>query len=187
MANFPIDYEYLKTQCKTEGISFKEVSKLLGHSEQYLSYKKTTKGNLPNEDVVALQELLNVDMKKLIPSSKSEDAVAANGQTKDEKDELVINNLITKIGELENKIARLEERLNEPVAVSIPMNAKDMAIVVMESLLEGGWCTKDDVLREFNKHHIPIEHISAAVKANNAIAATSGVADKARTFYIKQE
>ena len=79
-----------------------------------------------------------------------------------------------------------EERLKTPAIVTIPMNAKDMAVLTMRELLEGGVTTKDDVLRAFNEKHIPIEYIQHALTANNAISATSGVADRARTFYITQ-
>jgi hypothetical protein len=57
----------------------------------------------------------------------------------------------------------------------------------MAGLLEGGWCTKDAVLNAFNEKHIPLDYLSDAVRANGAIGATSGVADHARTFYIKEE
>jgi hypothetical protein len=180
MATFPIDYVYLKTRCRAEGVSMKDVSRLLGHGEQYLSYKKTMGYGLPNEDVVKLQDLLDIDMKKLI--LKSDDETVSNEPASD----MVIENLIKKIGELEHKLSLLEEQMKTPVPVSIPMNADEMAILVMGDLLEGGWCSKDDVLVAFNKHHIPIEYITKALKAHNAISATSGVADKARTFYIKQ-
>lgn len=176
----PVNFEYFERRLKEENIGQAELSKLLGHSVSYLSYHKAKNGGIPAEDIKKITELMDIDMKQLIVRGEFK----PEEQTEDDK---IINALIQKIGQLEQKMVEFEERLAKPAIVTIPMNAKDMAILTMRDLLDGGWTTKDDVLVAFNEKHIPIEYISDALKANNAISATSGVASGARTFYIAQD
>ena len=160
-------------------MSMNDVRKLLGRSGGYLSWRKS-RGTLSEADIKAIGELMDIDMAILLGGKP----VVQEKQEKPKDD--VVTVLIAEIGELRAEIEEMKKRLDNPVEVSVPMNAKDMAIRVMGNLLDGGWTTKDAVLVEFNKHHIPIEYISDALKANGAISATSGVADKARTFYIRE-
>ena len=160
-----------------------EMSKLLGRSVAYLSYYKSSSGCLPVADINAICDLIDIDKRMLL-------AVGGDSPKEEPKEEPksdALTRLIVEIGELRGKIAELEKRIEEPVEVSIPMTAKDMAVRVFGNLLDGGWVTKDTVIAEFAKHHVPLEYLSDAVRANGAISATSGVANSARTFYIKAE
>ena len=174
-----IDWEYLSECFSENNTSMSEVCKLLGRSTAYLSYYKSTSGALPVADINTICDLMDIDESKLYVDECSDEPEDTSGD--------VLTKLIAEIGELRGKIVELEKRVDNPVEVSIPMSAKDMAVRVFGGLLDGGWVSKDAVLSEFSKHHIPVEYISDAMKANNAISATSGVASGARTFYIKAE
>ena len=180
----PINFEYFERRCAEENIGQTELSKLLGRSPSFLSYHKKCNCGIPTEDLKRITELIDLDMKQLVAHDEPYTDEPKEVPTTKETDMDAVSALIVTIGELEARVVRLEERVEKPAIVTIPMNAKDMAILTMRDLLDGGWTTKDDVLRAFNEKHIPIEHISAALKANNAVSATSGVAEKARTFYI---
>ena len=182
----PINFEYFERRCEEEHIGQAELSKLLGHSVSFLSYHKRRNGGIPTEDLKRITELIDLDMKQLVAHGEPQTDEPQEVPIVKQSEMDAVSALIVTIGELEARVARLEERIEKPAIVTIPMHAKDMAILTMGELLEGGWTTKDDVLRTFNEKHIPIEYISDALKANNAISATSGVADRARTFYIGQ-
>lgn len=173
-----VNWDYLNKLFHDNGLTQAGVCELLGRSHSYFSYY-VRNNKITEADLGYLRDLLEID----------DEILFLNGTPKTPTKEVstdVVTCLIAEIGELRGKIAELEKRLEQPVKVSIPMNAKDMANRVMGSLLDGGWTSRDEVLVEFNKHNIPIEYISDALRANHAISATSGVANCARTFYIKE-
>ena len=65
------------------------------------------------------------------------------------------------------------------------MKPEDMAFTVLNGLLEDGWCTKDDVIRAFNKHKISMIHLNQAIERTGATLTTRGFADHVQTYYLK--
>ena len=180
---YHVNWEMIDEKIKEENITMGELSKLIGKAETYYSKMRRKDNGLPKDSILSIAELLEISPRELTYRDTEEEAKKiADKATK----EVSVQFLIQEIGELRGRIVQLEKKIEEPAIVAIPMDAKEMAIRVMEELLEGGWCTKDDVLVAFNKHHIPTQYIVDAVHANGVVLATSGVADHARTFYIKE-
>ena len=178
---YPVNWELIESKREEEHLSKKDLSLLIGRGHNYIS-KMIRQGNgLPKESILSIAELLGLSAKEITDMTVKTVRV----EKKTESDG-VITALIAEIGVLKGEIEIIKKKLEEPKLIEIPMDAKEMAIRVMGELLEGGWCTKDDVLVEFNRHHIPTQYINDAIHANNAILATSGVADRVRTFYIKE-
>ena len=164
-----IDWAMVEKKRKAEKLTQEELSELLGKGERYISNSVSRNSKIHKDVAKALNEILDLDA----PAEPAEDST--------------LNYLIAEIGMLKGEIEALKKKMEKPQIVAIPMHPKEMAIRTMAGLLEGGWCTKDAVLSAFNEKHIPLDYLSDAVRANGAIGATSGVADHARTFYIKEE
>ena len=164
-----IDWAMVEKKRKAEKLTQEELSELLGKGERYISNSVSRNSKIHKDVAKALNEILDLDA----PAEPAEDST--------------LNYLIAEIGMLKGEIEALKKKMEKPQIVAIPMHPKEMAIRTMAGLLEGGWCTKDAVLSAFNEKHIPLDYLSDAVRANGAIGSTSGVADHARTFYIKEE
>ena len=175
----PVDWEVIEQKRKENKLSKKELGILLGYGSTYINNSIRQNTALSKDTIEKLADLFDMNPREFMPRPKTEKPVkVATDKT--------IDVLIAEIGKLTNRIEQLERKIEQPVICEIPMEAKEMARRIVERLLEGGWCSADDVLVEFNKHHIPGVYINDAVRANGAIAATAGVADRARTFYIKE-
>lgn len=169
-----IDWAKVEARRIEEGLSKEDISEMLGKTKGYYSKAMSCNHRIHKDTAKALTEILDLDA----PAKPVAEAKA---------DARVLDYLITEIGMLKGEIEALKKKVEEPQIVAIPMHPKEMATRTLASLLEGGWCTKDAVLNAFNEKHIPLDYLSDAVRANGAIGATSGVADHARTFYIKEE
>lgn len=167
-----IDWALVEKKRKAEKLTQEELSELLGKGKRYIANSVSRNSKVHKDVAKALTEILDLDA----PAKPAEEA-----------DSRVLDYLITEIGMLKGEIEALKKQMEKPQIVAIPMHPKEMAIRTMGQLLEGGWCTKDAVLSAFNEKHIPLDYLADAVRANGAIGATSGVADHARTFYIKEE
>lgn len=167
-----IDWALVEKKRKAEKLTQEELSELLGKGKRYISNSVSRNSKIHKDVAKALTEILDLD---------------APAKPVAETDKNVLDYLITEIGMLKGEIEALKKQMEKPQIVAIPMHPREMAIRTMGQLLEGGWCTKDAVLNAFNEKHIPLDYLSDAVRANGAIGATSGVADHARTFYIKEE
>lgn len=165
-----IDWAMVEKKRKAEKLSQEELSELLGKGKRYISNSVSRNSKVHKDVAKALTEILDLG----VPAEPK-------------ADKNVLDYLIAEIGTLKGEIEALKKQMEKPQIVAIPMHPKEMAIKTMAGLLEGGWCTKDAVLSAFNEKHIPLDYLSDAVRANGAIGATSGVADHARTFYIKEE
>lgn len=183
MTRLPIKWEYLERRFKEEHTNKKEVSKLLEKGETYLAYNKSKGTGLTNDDILKLRDLMEIDMKELVPRGDVKQVVPKPEEP--DNNSKAIDVLFQEIAQLRNKIAELEKKMEEPAIVAIPMQPKEMASKVLGELLEKGWCTKDDVLVEFNKHHIPTQYMNDAVHEHDAVLATSGYGSSLRTFIIK--
>lgn len=168
-----IDWALVEERRKAEKLTQEELSELLGKSKRYIGNASSRKSKVHKDVAKALTEILDLDA----PAEPAKEN--PNGK--------MLDYLIAEIGMLKGEIEVLKKQMEKPQIVAIPMHPKEMAIRTMGQLLEGGWCTKDAVLSAFNEKHIPLDYLSDAVRANGAIGATSGVADHARTFYIKEE
>ena len=177
----PVDFEYLTRRFKDEGVTQKSVSEMLEKESNYLAYHKTRGDGLTNDDIVKLRDLMEIDMKALV---KHGEISIPKPEEKDANSK-AIDVLFQEIAQLRNQLAVLEKKMEEPAIVAIPMQPKEMANKVMGELLEKGWCTKDDVIVEFNKHHIPMQYMNDAVHEHDAVLATSGYGEKLRTYIIK--
>lgn len=164
-----IDWAKVEAKRIEEGLTQKELGELVGRNQKYISNGIARKSKVHKDVAKALNEILDLDA----PVEPADDST--------------LNYLIAEIGMLKGEIKALKKQMEKPQIVAIPMHPREMAIRTMEELLTGGWCTKDAVLSAFNEKHIPLDYLSDAVRANGAIGATSGVADHARTFYIKEE
>lgn len=164
-----IDWAKVEAKRIEEGLTQKELGELIGRNQKYISNSIARKSKVHKDVAKALNEILDLDA----PVEPADDST--------------LNYLIAEIGMLKGEIEALKKQMEKPQIVAIPMHPREMAIRTMGQLLEGGWCTKDAVLSAFNEKHIPLDYLSDAVRANGAIGATSGVADHARTFYIKEE
>lgn len=181
---YHVNWDMIEKRRTEENLTMGELSKLIGKAETYYSKSMRNNNGLPKDSILSIAELLEISPRELTCRDDEEEAKKiADKATK----EVSVQFLFQEIGELRGRIVQLEKKIEEPAIVAIPMDAKEMAIRVMGELLEGGWCTKDDVLVEFNRHHIPTQYIVDAVHANGVVLATSGVADHVRTFYIKEE
>lgn len=174
----PVNWEYLEKRFKEESVTKKGISELLGHSETFLSMSKSKNLGLPSADIEKIRDLMEIDMKQLVPRKERKE----DEKTDDEK---TIEALIAEVGVLRNRIVQLEKKLEEPVIVAIPMKPAEMAEKIVGECLESGWCTKDKLLVEFNKHHVPTQYMSDAVSAHDAVYATSGIGSSMRTYIIK--
>lgn len=167
-----IDWAMVEKKRKAEKLTQEELSELVGKGKRYIGNSVSRNSKVHKDVAKALNEILDLD---------------APAKPVVETDKNVLDYLIAEIGTLKGEIEALKKQMEKPQIVAIPMHPKEMAIKTMAGLLEGGWCTKDAVLSAFNEKHIPLDYLSDAVRANGAIGATSGVADHARTFYIKEE
>lgn len=168
-----IDWALVEERRKAEKLTQEELSELLGKGKRYIGNASSRKSKVHKDVAKALTEILDLDA----PAKPAEE----NPNSK------MLDYLIAEIGMLKGEIEVLKKQMEKPQIVAIPMHPKEMAIRTLGQLLEGGWCTKDAVLNAFNEKHIPLDYLSDAVRANGAIGATSGVADHARTFYIKED
>lgn len=182
--NLPINWEYLDKRFEEENTNKSEVSRLLGYSKSYLSMRKKQFGGLEKAEIDKLRDLMDIDMKQLVPRDTDKDEGKASDV--DRTEAFTIGVLIAEIGELRGEVEALKKKVEEPTIVAIPMDAKEMAIRVVGELLEGGWCTKGEVLIKFNEHHIPIQYINDAIHAHGAVMATAGHGTSMRTFIIKE-
>lgn len=169
-----IDWALVEKKRKAEKLTQEELSELLGKSKRYIGNASSRKSKVHKDVAKALTEILDLDA----PAPPAEEKT---------NDDMVLDYLIAEIGMMKGEIESLKKQMEKPQIVAIPMHPREMAIRTLGQLLEGGWCTKDAVLSAFNEKHIPLDYLSDAVRANGAIGATSGVADHARTFYIKEE
>lgn len=179
----PVDFGYLTERFKEEGVTQKSVSEMLEKESNYLAYHKARGDGLTNDDILKLRDLMEIDMKKLVPRGDT------SRPSKPEEPDLnskAIDVLFQEIAQLRNEIERLEKKMEEPTLVAIPMQPQEMATRVLGELLEGGWCTKDDVIVEFNKHHIPMQYLPDALHAHNAETATAGHANTVKTYIFKK-
>lgn len=173
-----IDWALVEEKRKAEKLTREELSELVGKGKSYITNSVSRNSRVHKDVAKALAEIL--DLKEAEKPAEEQPAEEnPNGK--------MLDYLIAEIGMLKGEIEALKKKMEKPQIVAIPMHPREMAIRTLEQLLEGGWCTKDAVLSAFNEKHIPLDYLSDAVRANGAIGATSGVADHARTFYIKEE
>lgn len=168
-----IDWALVEKKRKAEKLTQEELSELLGKGKRYIANSVSRNSKVHKDVAKALTEILDLEEEEK--------------PAKDPAEKSVLDYLIAEIGVLKGEIEALKKQMEKPQIVAIPMHPKEMAIRTLGQLLEGGWCTKDAVLSAFNEKHIPLDYLADAVRANGAIGATSGVADHARTFYIKEE
>lgn len=177
---YHVNWDMIEKRRTEENLTMGELSKLIGKADTYYSKSKNNNNGLPKDSILSIAELLDINPRELTCRNDEVEKIVENATNP-----VTVNFLIQEIGELRGRIVELEKKIDEPAIVAIPMDAKEMAIRVMSELLESGWCTKDDVLVEFNRHHIPMQYISDAVHAHDVTVATSGHAEGVRTFYIK--
>ena len=178
----PVDFEYLTRRFKDEGVTQKSVSELIGKDTNYISYHKTKNDGLLNEDIVKLRDLMELDMKALVPRGE----VTYPKPEEQDANSRAIDVLFQEIAQLRNQIAVLEKKLEQPAIVAIPMEPKEMACRILGELLEKGWCKKDDVIVAFNEHHIPMQYLNDALHEHNAVTATAGHDRTFRTYILKE-
>ena len=173
-----VNFKYLESKFKEQGVTQTEVCELLGKNKTYLSYCK--KNGVTDKDIAKLQDMFSLDVSKLMdnndvpntpntPSGRFEDYV------------------IAELGKIASALERVEGLLGEPRVTAVPMSPQEMAEIVLDDLLADGWCMKDQIIVEFNKHKIPLEYLSKACDKLGVTRTTSGHAENTRTYYIKNK